>query len=71
MAAVHGQNTKPEMLVRSGLFQAGYRFLLHRRNLPGSPDIVCLAFAPSFLYTAVFGTDIRVHAESGAKPKQI
>jgi DNA mismatch endonuclease Vsr len=29
---------KPEMVVRSHLFQAGNRFFLHRRDLPGSPD---------------------------------
>ncbi len=40
MAAVRGKNTKPELAVRSALFAAGYRFRLHRRDLPGSPDIV-------------------------------
>lgn len=40
MAAVRGKNTEPEKLVRSILFRAGYRFRLHRRDLPGCPDIV-------------------------------
>lgn len=40
MAAVRGKNTEPERLVRSILFRAGYRFRLHRRDLPGYPDIV-------------------------------
>jgi DNA mismatch endonuclease, patch repair protein len=40
MAAVGRKNTKPERLVRSRLFGAGYRFRLHRHDLPGSPDII-------------------------------
>jgi DNA mismatch endonuclease (patch repair protein) len=40
MAAVRGKNTEPEKMVRSILFRAGYRFRLHRRDLPGCPDIV-------------------------------
>jgi DNA mismatch endonuclease (patch repair protein) len=40
MAAIRGKNTRPEMLVRKSLHAAGYRFRLHNRKLPGSPDIV-------------------------------
>ena len=40
MAAIKGRDTSPEKLVRSMLFREGFRFRLHRRNLPGSPDIV-------------------------------
>ena len=40
MSGIHGKNTKPEMLARRALFAAGYRFRLHRRELPGAPDIV-------------------------------
>jgi DNA mismatch endonuclease (patch repair protein) len=40
MAAVRNKDTKPEKLVRSRLFRAGYRFRLHGRDLPGVPDIV-------------------------------
>lgn len=40
MAAVRGKDTRPERAVRSALFHAGYRYRLHRRDLPGSPDIV-------------------------------
>lgn len=40
MSGIRGQNTKPEMQVRSLLFKAGYRFRLHRKDLPGTPDIV-------------------------------
>lgn len=44
MAAVRGKNTLPEKAVRSALFAAGYRYRLHRRDLPGAPDIVLPAF---------------------------
>lgn len=40
MSGIRGKNTKPEMLARRALFAAGYRFRLHRRDLPGAPDIV-------------------------------
>ena len=40
MARVKGKNTKPELLVRHALHALGYRFRLHRGNLPGRPDIV-------------------------------
>jgi DNA mismatch endonuclease (patch repair protein) len=40
MAAVRGKDTGPKRAVRSALFSAGYRYRLHRRDLPGSPDIV-------------------------------
>ena len=40
MSRIRGRDTKPEMIVRSLLHRMGYRFRLHRRDLPGSPDIV-------------------------------
>ena len=40
MSSIKGKNSRPEMLVRRLLFAAGYRFRLHRRDLPGTPDIV-------------------------------
>lgn len=40
MSRVRSKNTKPEILVRSRLHKAGYRFRLHDTGLPGSPDII-------------------------------
>lgn len=40
MSGIKGRNTKPERLVRSYLHAAGFRFRLHRKDLPGCPDIV-------------------------------
>ncbi len=39
MARVTGKNTKPELMVRSLLHRLGFRFRLHRSDLPGNPDI--------------------------------
>jgi DNA mismatch endonuclease (patch repair protein) len=40
MSRVSGKNTKPEVFVRSLLHKMGYRFRLHRKDLPGKPDII-------------------------------
>lgn len=40
MGRISSKNTKPEMLVRRLLFAMGYRYRLHRKDLPGCPDIV-------------------------------
>lgn len=40
MRAVHSQDTLPELLLRQALHRMGVRFRLHRRDLPGVPDIV-------------------------------
>lgn len=40
MRQVRGQDTAPELKVRSQVHRLGYRFRLHRKDLPGKPDIV-------------------------------
>jgi DNA mismatch endonuclease, patch repair protein len=40
MSRVKGRNTTPELIVRRMLFALGYRYRLHRKDLPGKPDIV-------------------------------
>lgn len=42
MAKIRGADTGPELAVRRVLHAMGYRFRLHRRDLPGRPDIVLL-----------------------------
>ena len=39
-AAVHSRDTAPELVVRRMLHGMGLRYRLHRRDLPGSPDVV-------------------------------
>lgn len=40
MASIRSRDTKPEMLVRRVAHALGYRFRLHSRSVPGSPDLV-------------------------------
>jgi DNA mismatch endonuclease (patch repair protein) len=40
MSQIRAKNTKPEITVRKYLFAQGFRFRLHRKDLPGKPDIV-------------------------------
>lgn len=49
MASVRTKNTKPEIRLRSYLHRLGFRFRLHRKDLPGKPDIVLPKYS-----TAVF-----------------
>lgn len=40
MSRIKGRDTKPELIVRSLVHRLGFRFRLHRKDLPGKPDIV-------------------------------
>ena len=40
MAAIRSKDTKPEMIVRRGLWKRGFRYRLNHRRLPGHPDLV-------------------------------
>ena len=40
MAAIRSKNTKPEMIVRRGLWSRGFRYRLNHKRLPGHPDLV-------------------------------
>lgn len=62
MSGIKGKNSKPEILIRRMLFGAGYRFRLHRRDLPGTPDIVM-----SKRKIAIFVHGCFWHAHEGCK----
>ena len=40
MAAIRSKDTKPEMIVRRGLWKKGFRYRLNHKRLPGHPDLV-------------------------------
>ncbi len=40
MSKISGKNTKPEIIIRKIAHSLGYRFRLHKKDLPGKPDIV-------------------------------
>ena len=43
MAAIRSRDTAPELIVRSTAHKLGFRFRLHRKDLPGKPDLVFAA----------------------------
>lgn len=44
MSRIRSKDTKPEMLVRQWLHANGFRFRIHRKDLPGKPDVVLPKF---------------------------
>lgn len=54
MSSIRGKNTKPEILVRKGLHVRGFRFRLHNRKLPGSPDIVLPKYGVAIMVNGCF-----------------
>ena len=40
MSRIRGQDTEPELMLRRGLHRRGLRYRLHRKDLPGRPDLV-------------------------------
>lgn len=62
MSRIKGSNTGPERIVRSILHRMGYRFRLHRKDLPGKPDIVLPKFK-----TVVFVNGCFWHRHKGCK----
>lgn len=54
MSRIRGKNTKPEILVRNGLHARGFRFRLHNKKLPGSPDIVLPKYGVAIMVNGCF-----------------
>lgn len=62
MAAIHGKNTKPELVVRKWLWSHGYRYRLNHPRLPGKPDIVLKKYR-----TCIFVNGCFWHGHEGCK----
>lgn len=54
MSRVRGKNTRPELRVRSLLHRLGFRFRLHRRDLPGRPDLVLAKYRAAIFVHGCF-----------------
>ena len=67
MSGIRGKNTKPEMLIRSQLHRRGFRFRLHRKDLPGKPDIVLPKFGAAIFVHGCFGMAMSVRYLNGQK----
>ena len=62
MSRIRGRDTGPELSVRSLLHRMGFRFRVHRRDLPGTPDIVLPKYR-----TVVFVHGCFWHRHAGCK----
>ena len=62
MAAIHGKDTKPEMVVRKWLWRHGYRYRLNHPRLPGKPDIVMRKYR-----TCIFVNGCFWHGHEGCR----
>ena len=54
MSKIPGKNTKPEIIIRKIAHGLGYRFRLHKKNLPGKPDIVFPKYKKVILINGCF-----------------
>lgn len=63
MRNIKGKNTKPELILRSALHELGYRFRVHDKKLPGTPDIVLKKFN-----TVIFVNGCFWHGHTACKP---
>lgn len=54
MSRIRGSDTRPELQFRKGLFALGYRYRLHRRDLPGKPDLVLPKYRAAVLIHGCF-----------------
>jgi DNA mismatch endonuclease (patch repair protein) len=64
MSLVQSKDSKPELVVRRLLHGMGFRYRIHRRDLPGTPDIV---FGPRKKTISVHGCFWHRHADSSCK----
>lgn len=54
MSSIRGKNIKSEILVRKSLHAHGFRFRLHNKKLPGSPDIVLPKYGVAIMMNGCF-----------------
>ena len=64
MRAIRSKGMKPEMIVRKLVYSLGYRYRLHRKNLPGKPDLV---FSPRQKLIFVHGCFWHQHGSRSCK----
>lgn len=62
MSRIKGKDTKPEILVRKFLFKKGFRYRLHKKDLPGKPDLVLKKYK-----TVIFVNGCFWHGHEGCK----
>jgi len=68
MAAIKSKNTKPEMIVRRGLWSRGFRYRLNHRGLPGHPDLVLRKYRTCIFVNGCFWHGHRSSLTSNPSP---
>ena len=71
MSRIRGKNTRPEIVLRSGLHARGFRYRLHDRKLPGKPDLVFPKFRAVILINGCFwhGHDCHLFKWPSTRPE--
>ena len=66
MAAIRGKDTKPEMIVRRGLWKRGFRYRLNHKRLPGHPDLVLRKYRTCIFVNGCFwhGHEVSLNTEN-------
>lgn len=64
MAAIRSKDTKPELIVRKGLWSRGFRFRLNDKRLPGHPDLVLRKYR-----TCIFVNGCFWHGHNVVEPR--
>ena len=62
MASIRSKDTKPELVVRKGLWKRGFRYRLNDKRLPGHPDLVLRKYR-----TCIFINGCFWHGHNGCK----
>ena len=67
MSAIHSRDTKPEMIVRRGLWMRGFRYRLNSPKLPGHPDLVLRKYRTCIFVNGCFwhGHGVSLNIENG------
>ena len=67
MAAIHNKNTKPEVIVRKGLWSSGFRYRLNSPRLPGHPDLVLKKYRTCIFVNGCFwhGHNVEMKSDKG------
>ena len=69
MAAIRSKDTKPEMIVRKGLWKRGFRYRLNYKRLPGHPDLVLRKYRTCIFVNGCFWHGHKCSLTPGPSPK--
>jgi len=71
MAAIRSKDTKPEMIVRRGLWSRGFRYRLNSPKLPGHPDLVMRKYRTCIFVNGCFWHGHHVELSVGHEAQEI